>query len=183
VSLSLMVHRGYELVSTRSQPRKVVAVTSQTSLTFAIGQVSEQTGLSPYTLRFYEDEGLFLAPVRRDMAGRRMYTEQDVEWLRVGTRLRSSGMPLPEIRRYVQLVKQGAGNEAARFEILRRHEARVQQKVNDLHEALDIIHTKVELYAQHLSAGTADQLWTSGPECDRGDVTDPGVREARGIRS
>lgn len=35
----------------------------------------------------------------------------------------------------------------------------------DLQEVLDIIHWKVELYAQRLSAGTADQLWRAGPEC------------------
>jgi len=116
-------------------------------------------------LRFYEQEGLFVAPVRRNAAGRRVFTEEEVEWLKVCTKLRSSAMPLPEIRRYAQLVRQGAGNEAERFEILRRHEAKVQQQVADLQEALDIIHWKVELYAERLSAGTADQLWRDGPEC------------------
>jgi DNA-binding transcriptional MerR regulator len=76
-----------------------------------------------HTLRFYEQEGLFFAPVRRNAAGRRVFTEEEVEWLRVCTKLRSSGMPLPEIRRYAQLVLGGAGNEAERLEILRRHEA------------------------------------------------------------
>jgi hypothetical protein len=81
-------------------------------------------------------------------------------------RLRSSGMPLPEIRRYAQLVVEGPGNETERFEILRRHEARVRQQVADLQETLGIIHAKVEIYARHLAAGTADQLWRDGPECD-----------------
>ncbi len=95
-----------------------------------------------------------------------MFTGEEVEWLRVCMKLRSSGMPLPEIRRYAQLVLEGAGNEADRFEILRRHEAKVQQQVADLQEALGIIHRKVEIYARHFSAGTADQLWRNGPECD-----------------
>jgi DNA-binding transcriptional MerR regulator len=109
---------------------------------------------------------LFVAPVRRNAAGRRVFTGEEVEWLRVCMKLRSSGMPLPEIRRYAQLVLEGAGNEADRFEILRRHEAKVQQQVADLQEALGIIHRKVEIYARHFSAGTADQLWRNGPECD-----------------
>ena len=135
--------------------------------TLSIGEVSALTGLTTHTLRFYEQEGLFFAPVRRNAAGRRVFTEGEVEWLKVCTRLRSSGMPLPEIRRYAQLVLEGAGNEAERFEILRRHEAKVQQQVADLQEALDIIHKKVELYARHLAAGTAERLWRNGPECDR----------------
>jgi hypothetical protein len=74
--------------------------------------------------------------------------------------------PLPEIRRYAQLVVEGPGNETERFEILHRHEAKVRQQVADLQEALGIIHAKVEIYARHLTAGTADQLWRDGPECD-----------------
>ncbi|MDX3853417.1 MerR family transcriptional regulator [Streptomyces sp. AK02-01A] len=137
--------------------------TAETAL--SIGEVSALTGLTTHTLRFYEQEGLFAAPLRRNAAGRRMFTQKEVEWLKVCTKLRSSGMPLPEIRRYAELAREGAGNEAERFEILRRHEARVQQQVADLQEALGIIRTKVEIYAQHLTAGTADRLWRNGPEC------------------
>jgi DNA-binding transcriptional MerR regulator len=133
--------------------------------TLSIGEVSALTGLTTHTLRFYEQEGLFFAPVRRNAAGRRVFTEEEVEWLKVCMKLRSSGMPLPEIRHYAQLVLEGSGNVTERFEILRRHEAKVQQQVADLQEALAIIHAKVEIYARHLTAGTADQLWRAGPEC------------------
>jgi DNA-binding transcriptional MerR regulator len=133
--------------------------------TWSIGEVSELTGLTTHTVRFYEQEGLFFAPVRRNAAGRRVFTAEEVEWLKVCMRLRSSGMPLPEIRRYAQLVLQGDGNEDARLEILREHETRVRQQVAELQEALDIIHHKVELYAQRLRADTAAALWRHGPEC------------------
>lgn len=130
-----------------------------------IGEVGDLTGLSTHTLRFYEKEGLFVAPVRRDSAGRRVFTRFEVEWLRVCAKLRSSGMPLPEIHRYAQLVSAGAGNEDERMAILTRHEARVEQQVADLQEALAVIQHKVEIYNRHLAAGTADTLWTSGPTC------------------
>lgn len=133
--------------------------------TLSIGEVSGLTGLTTHTLRFYEQEGLFVAPVGRNAAGRRVFTEEKVNWLKVCVKLRSSGISLPEIRNYAQLVVEGTGNEAERLEILRRHEAKVQQQVADLQETLEIIHTKVELYAHRLSAGTADQLWRDGPEC------------------
>jgi DNA-binding transcriptional MerR regulator len=141
-------------------------MTSTAETTLTIGEVSALTGLTTHTLRFYEQEGLFFAPVRRNAAGRRVFTQDEVEWLKVCTKLRSSGMPLPEIRRYAQLVLEGPGNEAERFEILRQHEAKVQQQVADLQEALGVIHRKVEIYARRLSAGTADELWSNGPECD-----------------
>lgn len=131
-----------------------------------IGEVSAQTGLTTHTLRFYEQEGLFIGPVRRNSAGRRVFTPEEVEWLKVCTKLRSSGMPLPDIRKYAQMVLAGPGNEEERLEILRGHEERVRRQVADLQEALATIHGKVEIYTRHLAAGTADQLWRNGPECD-----------------
>lgn len=131
----------------------------------SIGEVSALTGLAPPTLRFYEQEGLLTA-LRRNAAGQRVFTDEDVAWLRVCVKLRSSGMPLPEIRRYAQLAREGDGTEPQRYEILRRHEARVQQQIDDLQQALDVIHAKVETYARHLTTGTADRLWRDGPSCD-----------------
>jgi DNA-binding transcriptional MerR regulator len=141
-------------------------MTTVNETTLSIGEVSALTGLTTHTLRFYEQEGLFAAPVRRNAAGRRVFTGAEVEWLKVCTKLRSSGMPLPEIRHYAELVLDGPGNESERLEILRRHEAKVQQQLADLQDALNIIHWKVEIYARHLTDGTADQLWRNGPECD-----------------
>ncbi len=43
-------------------------------------------------------------------------------------KLRSSGMPLPEIRRYAQMVMAGPGNESERFDILRQHEAKINSR-------------------------------------------------------
>src|ERR1700761_8365752 len=106
--------------------------------TWSIGEVSDLTGLSTHTVRFYELEGLFFAPVRRNAAGRRVFTADEVEWLKVCLRLRSSGMPLPEIRRYAQLVLQGDGNEAERLEILREHEARVRPQGAAPQETVDL---------------------------------------------
>jgi DNA-binding transcriptional MerR regulator len=135
-------------------------------MALSIGEVSAQIGLTTHTLRFYEQEGLFAAPVRRNAAGRRVFTEEEVEWLKVCMRLRSSGMPLPEIRRYAQLVLAGTGNETERLALLQAHEAKVEQQVADLREALEIIRHKVEIYTKHLEAGTADDLWRHGPACD-----------------
>ncbi|MGP3937029.1 MerR family transcriptional regulator [Nonomuraea sp. KM88] len=140
-------------------------MTAAAETMLSIGEVSALTGLTTHTLRFYEQEGLFVHAVRRNAAGRRVFTEQEVGWLRVCAKLRSSGMPLSDIRRYAELVRKGAGTETERFEILRLHEARVRQQVADLQEALDVIQAKVALYADHLAAGSAGTLWRDGPDC------------------
>jgi DNA-binding transcriptional MerR regulator len=116
------------------------------SPSLTIGQVAERTGLSVHALRFYEREGVLLGPVRRDPGGRRVYTDDDVEWLTVCIILRASGMPLPAIRRYTELVRAGDGNEEERLTVLRRHRERVTAQLGDLTRCLDLINYKVGVY-------------------------------------
>ncbi|MGW0227873.1 MerR family transcriptional regulator [Actinopolymorpha singaporensis] len=128
-----------------------------------IGDVAARTGLSVDTLRFYEREGLFVSPVRRDGSGRRVYTENDVSWLEFCLRMRASGMPLTTIREYVDLVRQGPGNEQDRLAVLHAHEQHVRAQLRELHACLDLITHKVRVYEEHLGAGTAGSLWSSAP--------------------
>jgi DNA-binding transcriptional MerR regulator len=127
----------------------------------SIGQVAERTGLSVHALRFYEREGLLADPVRRESNGRRVYTEDDVDWLNMCIKFRSSGMPLDTIRKYTDLVRQGSGNEADRLALLKSHQEHVRAQIEELNECLNVITWKVEIYQQHVEAGTADCLWVN----------------------
>ncbi|GAA2821904.1 MerR family transcriptional regulator [Kribbella solani] len=127
----------------------------------SIGQVAERTGLSVHALRFYEREGLLADPVRRESNGRRVYTEDDVEWLDMCIKFRSSGMPLDTIRQYTDLVRQGPGNEADRLALLRGHQDYVAAQIQELTECMNVITHKVTVYAQHLEDGSAACLWVT----------------------
>ena len=112
----------------------------------SIGEVAERTGLSVHTLRFYEREGVFVGPVRRDPSGRRVYDEDDLEWIELCIILRESGMPVQDIRRYADLVRDGDGNEKERLALLRAHYERVLAQKAQLDKCLDIITFKVGVY-------------------------------------
>jgi DNA-binding transcriptional MerR regulator len=118
----------------------------------SIGQVAARTGLSVHTLRFYEREGILAQPVRRAGDGRRMYTEDDIDWLTLCIILRGAGMPLPDIRRYTELVRAGDGNEAERLDLLRRHEQRIHAERRQLDRCLDLIKFKIGVYEDILAA-------------------------------
>jgi DNA-binding transcriptional MerR regulator len=117
----------------------------------SIGEVADRTGLSVHTLRFYESEGLFPEPVER-VAGRRVFSEDQVEWLALCGILRASGMPLAALRDYAELVRNGAGNEPERLALLREHHDRVVRQMHELSRCLDLIAHKVGVY-QDLSDG------------------------------
>lgn len=124
----------------------------------SIGQVVERTGLSVHTLRFYEKEGIFLDPIRRAPGGRRVYSEDDVDWLGLCTILRSAGMPLEDIRRYTGLVRAGEGNEPERLALLRRHQERVREQRRQLDRCMDLITFKIGIYEDILASDPAPAL-------------------------
>jgi DNA-binding transcriptional MerR regulator len=129
---------------------------SETAPSLSIGEVAERTGLSVYALRFYEREGLLANPIQRDPGGRRVYHEDDVDWLTVCMILRGSEMPLLAIRRYTELVRAGGGNEAERLLLLREHRERVVGHTDQLRKCLDLINFKIGVYEDVL-----DQLAVS----------------------
>jgi DNA-binding transcriptional MerR regulator len=126
----------------------------------SIGDVAQRTGLSVHALRFYEREGLMLSQhIPRATGGHRRYAPMDVKWLGLCIKLRASGMPLAQIHRYAELVREGPGNEHERLDLLREQQARVEQQLAELKECHRIITRKVGIYQQHLADGSTQDLW------------------------
>ncbi len=120
--------------------------TGMTDTGVTIGRAAELTGLTADTLRYYERDGLMLRPVGRSSTGHRRYTESDLDWITLITRLRSTGMPIREVRQYAALVRAGAGNEAARLELLLAHRKAVLDQLAEVQGHLAAIDYKIALY-------------------------------------
>jgi DNA-binding transcriptional MerR regulator len=76
--------------------------------TWSIGEAAEKCGLSRHTLRWYERIGL-LGSIARGGDGRRRFSDSDLDWLSLLTKLRATGMPVRDMQRYAELVRSGAG--------------------------------------------------------------------------
>ena len=68
-----------------------------------IGEAAERVGLSIRTIRHYEDVGLIM-PSARSEGGFRLYTEPDLDRLRVAKRMKPLGFTLEEMRDLLQLL-------------------------------------------------------------------------------
>jgi DNA-binding transcriptional MerR regulator len=117
-----------------------------------IAEAAEQTGLTADTLRYYERDGLMLRSVPRATSGHRQYAEDDIDWIRLITKLRSTGMPIRDVRRYTDLVRAGEGNERERLDLLRAHRQVVLARLAEVQEHLGAIDFKIDLYQARLSA-------------------------------
>jgi DNA-binding transcriptional MerR regulator len=121
-------------------------------MAMTIAQAAERSGLSKDTLRYYERDGLMLAPVDRSATGHRRYTERDLTWIELITRLRATGMPIRDVRRYADLVRAGDGNEEERLELLREHRRLVLAQLAEVQEHLGAIDRKIGIYVDKLES-------------------------------
>ncbi len=115
--------------------------------TLTIAQAAEQTGLTTHTLRYYERDGLMLSAVDRSSSGHRRYSARDLTWIEMITRLRSTGMPMRDVRRYAALVRDGDGNEAERLDLLQAHRDRVERQLAEVTGHLRAIDHKIGIYS------------------------------------
>ncbi|MEV0458234.1 MerR family transcriptional regulator [Catellatospora methionotrophica] len=120
-----------------------------------VGEVADKTGLTAYTLRWYEQVGL-LDPIPRDHAGRRRYRLRDVERLDLLTKMRATGMPVREMVRYIALVRAGTHNRRERLELLEQHRTTVLRQISELQRDLAVIDRKITRYRGHLHAEQTD---------------------------
>src|SRR5262245_19394565 len=85
--------------------------------TLSIADAAEASGLSAHTLRYYERTGL-LEPVGRNGSGHRRYRETDLERIAFLAKLRATGMPIREVRRYAELMTAGEATNAERLALI-----------------------------------------------------------------
>jgi DNA-binding transcriptional MerR regulator len=136
-----------------------------------IAEAARRTGVSAHTLRYYEREGLVVTAVGRTRTGRRRYRQIDLDWIKVCSKLRATGMPLKTIRRYAELVADGHGNEHERLALMEAHRADVTAKLAEVQEHLKLIDHKIDVYRGRLAAGDADRLWAPAPKMSEGAAT------------
>ena len=120
---------------------------------WSISQAAEKCGLSQHTLRWYERIGL-IGPVARGADRRRRFSDRDLDWFTLITRLRETGMPVSAMQRYAELARSGGG-EAERLELLKRHRAEVRRALTAQRECLKLLNSKIDSYTRRLSEAPA----------------------------
>ena len=114
-----------------------------------IQEVSEATGLSAHTLRYYERIGL-IHPIEREGNTRRLYTEDDLGWIDFLLKLRATGMSIKDMQKYAELQRRGDETLPERVEMLKSLRANVEARMSELDEHLKLICYKIEIYGQIL---------------------------------
>ncbi|MDP1749192.1 MAG: helix-turn-helix domain-containing protein [Reyranella sp.] len=100
---------------------------------FAIGALSEETGVNIETIRYYERIGL-LRKAARSAAGYRLYRAGDVARLCFVRRARDLGFSLEDVRRLLALADRESRSCEGAKEIAEAHLEEVRAKLVDLRQ-------------------------------------------------
>lgn len=126
-------------------------------MTYTIGEVSEQLNISISTLRYYDKEGV-LPLINRTPGNIRIFHEHDLECLKMIECLKTTGMPLKDIKLFFEWCEEGDSTIEQRFRLFLEQKKKTEQQIALLQNALDRVNYKCEYYRLAKKLGTVDDM-------------------------
>ncbi|MCH5586572.1 MerR family transcriptional regulator [Shimazuella sp. AN120528] len=130
---------------------------------YSISETAELTGVSAFTLRYYEKIGLLPSPKRQNgkKDGIRRYTDKDLHFIRFITGLKQTGMPLKDIAMFAEggcvllqdeeeRVEDVAAMFAKRIDILESHLEQMDRQMEEMKQVKILAEKKKKVYEAFL---------------------------------
>ncbi|RHW29974.1 MerR family transcriptional regulator [Oceanobacillus profundus] len=124
-------------------------------MTYSISEVAKKLNLTVYTLRYYDKEGL-MPFVERTPNGTRLFKESDIDALNVIECLKSTGMPIKEIKKFIDWCSDGDSTLQKRYDMFLERKAVAEAQLEELKKTMELINHKCEYYKTAVDAGTED---------------------------
>lgn len=102
---------------------------------FGISDVAAMTGISAFTIRYYDKCGFF-PHLKRNRRGVRFFSDDDVSQLHLVEALRKSGLSIEGIQYFTRLCKRGDVTLKERLSILQAQETVLEYQRDELEESL-----------------------------------------------
>lgn len=131
-----------------------------------ISEAGRRAGVSPPTIRYYEEIGLLSKPPRSS-GGYRRYTETAVEELRFIRKAQAIGFSLDEVREILRLSRSGKKPCAQVLTLARQHLAAVDERIRRLQQFRKQLASDVTTWEEQKTATTCDGLCQWIAESDR----------------
>ena len=120
---------------------------------YSIGQVAKKTGLTTHTLRYYEKEGL-LPFIKKSGSGLRVFSETDLDWLALIECLKGTGMPLKDIKQYIDWFIEGDATLHKRLDMFVRQKQKLEEQMAQLQKHMEKINYKIAYYDEIIKGGS-----------------------------
>lgn len=127
---------------------------------YTVGEMAKKLKVNASTLRYYDKEGL-LPFVKRSEGGVRMFTDDSLPWLEMIQCLKKIGMPIKEIKHYLDCCEGGDSKIDERYAIVKLQREVVLSKIEELKGVLDILNYSCWSCELAKKNGTADESLNS----------------------
>lgn len=128
-------------------------------MAYSIGEVAKITGLPVSTLRYY-DRNELIPGLNRSQGGTRVFTDQDIETIRVIECLKSTGMQLKDIKQFMAWCNEGDSTINQRLAMFQNRLNEVENQIDELQKVKDTLRFKCWYYETAAKEGTTDRLRT-----------------------
>jgi DNA-binding transcriptional MerR regulator len=126
-------------------------------MSYSIGEISTMFTIPASTLRYYDREGLF-PHVKRSSGGIRVFSDAEVETLKVIECLKSTGMEIKDIKLFLDWCGEGDATLQKRRDMFYERRMIVEQQMEAIQKTMEMIQYKCWYYETALAAGTEDAL-------------------------
>lgn len=112
---------------------------------YTIKEVADKMDVSEHTLRFWAKSGLFPF-IKRNSNNVRLFSESDLNWVKVVKCLRMVGTENKAIKRYIDLCIQGDSTIPERYGIIQATKIKALQQMEELQKQLELLDFKENHY-------------------------------------
>jgi DNA-binding transcriptional MerR regulator len=112
---------------------------------YTIGEMAKKMKVAPSTLRYYDSEGL-LPFVERSSGGMRVFKERDLGALEIIDCLKRTGMPIKNIKAFMDYSMEGDSTIDKRLEIILNQKTKVVEQIKELEDMLNMLNYKEFYY-------------------------------------
>lgn len=124
---------------------------------YTIKEVAEKMDVSEHTLRFWAKSGFFPFLTRNDN-NVRMFSENDLNWVRIVKCLRSVGTQTKDVKRYIDLCIIGDSTIKERYQIILDTKAKALEQMDELKKQLELLDYKENFY-KNLIKNHLEDVW------------------------
>lgn len=130
---------------------------------YSIKEMSEKTGLSIPTLRFYDKEGLF-PNLERKSSNYRTFTDSELDVVKIIECFKKAGLSLKEIKRYMELVKEGPATFEERLKMMKEQLELLLHEKEELEKSISLVKRKIMYYEEAVKTGETQAFSTCEKE-------------------
>lgn len=124
---------------------------------YTIKEVAKKMDISEHTLRFWAKSGFFPF-IKRNKNNIRLFSDNDLDWVRIVKCLRAVGTENKAIKRYIDLCIKGDSTIPERYEIIQATKLKAEQQMLELQQQMDLLNYK-EKYYQNLIKNNLKDDW------------------------